>query len=259
MSGFISYINHVDNATVTGSATLGSLVPSTVQSTIIGEVTRLDGTTGQLMVDFGADQPVQALGLAMPPDGVVMDASDSIRWRLSSSAMGAGEVYDSGAVASGMSERYGIAGVLLPAEVTARYLQVDFNAPSLATQNHLDIGRLWAGPAFVPVMGMEAPLAWRSASGDSPEVRQGARSLIQFADQGVSARELEPVWPVLSEAEGDAALAFAEAVTTREQFFLSTRNTGIATRGLFVRCSDPPTVEDHGTHWSLSLGAIESK
>jgi len=109
-------------------------------------------TTDSLYFDFGANVSIDDLAL----DGLTLSQTDTIRHRLSSSGagQGAGDVYDSGAIAGGVVPGYDLHSVSLAATQSARFWRVDIVATSRASIGSFRVGRAWAGPSAIPTNGV---------------------------------------------------------------------------------------------------------
>jgi hypothetical protein len=108
-------------------------------------------------------------------DGI--QASDTIRYRLSATASGNSEKYDSGSLTAGMAPGSGY-HVHMPAAVVTgvRYATIEIASPTRITtpNDFIDLGGLWFGPRFDFSIGYAAPFRWSVTGSIAPQ--RAARS-----------------------------------------------------------------------------------
>lgn len=211
----LSWTNRVDGATFVTDSQTATLPASNLADPIHERVWRTSGATDAYVeIDFGASYDIRVLCLA----GLDISATDTIRHRLSNVSAGAGELLDTGAVASGVAEGYGIAPHILSAAVTARYWRIDISAPSRAANGFFSVGRAWADEGFQPTKNISFGLSetWL----DSSEVSQATRSGVQFVDNLVQRRGTAFSLGFLTEAEAkDDLREMQRLVGVRNQIF----------------------------------------
>jgi hypothetical protein len=209
----ISYINYVDLLTtlITASSSQpsGDLVVNNLKLPQMRNCHRSNsGVVNQVYnVDFisTANAPeIKVFGVFQPPDPGVyipkgadyrgefngwMASTDTIRNELSAITPAAHDVYDSGTAAGGWAKGYGVSTKVLTAAVAARYWTCTLAAPSLSSvPGFLDIGRLWAGPAFIPSLNFD--YGWSDTWVDGSQRTDVARSGGAFFDMMWKRREL---------------------------------------------------------------------
>lgn len=199
----ISYINRADAGTVTASDAVTGLAADNVQTPVVAKRWRVTSTTPWLEVDFGSAVEIGALALVFPRDTSFPTGADTVRHRLSAVAAGDGELLDTGAQAIGTVEGYGVHVHLLSAAVDAQYWRVDLSAPSLSTQGFIDLGRAWAGPAWVPELNMD--YGWRRAWADSSALAEAEKSGAQYVRAGAQRRTVEVAFGFMTEDDAEEA------------------------------------------------------
>ncbi|MBI1243759.1 MAG: hypothetical protein GC202_02045 [Alphaproteobacteria bacterium] len=182
MANFLfSYQNWIDQAgaALTASHEVTTLPVANLQNADILKVWRSAGSTVPwVQADLGQARAIRVLGLF----GLVALASgDTVRWRLGTTP-GAGDVYDSGAVACGRAPGYAKSLHCLAASLSARYVRVDLSAPSLAT-TYIDVGRLWVGDAWQGARNFSYGISHAIDDGKSKQVAaDGAPNSSVFVD-----------------------------------------------------------------------------
>lgn len=152
----LSYINLVAGAStiVTASSAAQTLPATNVQrNSPYNDFWQTSGTVNaSLYIDFGSSVSIDDIAL----DGLTIRGSDTIRTRLSTIAMGGGDIYDSGIVACNVAQGYDAYSLSFAATQSARYLQFDFVATSQASiSGNFRAGRVWAGPSIVPSVNVD--------------------------------------------------------------------------------------------------------
>lgn len=231
---WLSWFNWVDaaSATLTADVEAGDLVAENLRERQGYKVWRSDGlstgaTDAGLSVDFGRVREVEALAVMFPRsnDPTLYDepedfaASDTIRHRLSAVSAGAGELYDSGAVASGVLAGYGYHVVRLNAAVNARYWRIDLDAISRADLGYVDVARVWAGPVWAPAIGFSFGDGYGWGSDSS--VSRASRGVAEFVDNIEPLRTWSMALDGLSDEEREELLEFERRVTTGAQFLIA--------------------------------------
>ncbi|AWJ86317.1 hypothetical protein TSH58p_22640 (plasmid) [Azospirillum sp. TSH58] len=218
--------------------------------------------TVSLPVDLGSTQEVGVLALLQPDDAGWIDAdgeavgyldptSDTIRHRLDAATTGTGALYDSlyyrpsdylvdtldlhfaaqsyrefqNGLGSGVVRGYGLHAHILPAAVQARYWQPDVAFPSLGTTpGYLDLGLLWAGPAFRPSRNFV--YEWGDRWDDLSDVTEVRRSGQEFVDRGPKKRVLTFAFKSLTEPEAKVAMTELGRIagTSRQVLFIQEPN-----------------------------------
>ena len=229
---WLSYRNWVDAPTTTFAAAVEaseSLAATNLAQRQIYKVWRTDGmsagnTDASVVIDFGQVRAVQALALAWPrnndPDlyDEVPDiaSDDTVRHRLDAVTAGAGALYDSGVVATGALPGYAVHAIKLDAPVSARYWQIDLDAPSRATPGYLDLARAWAGPIVTPRIGFSYGdgAIWESDS----IVAKASRGASDFVETVDSLRSWNMQLDWVDDAERNAWFEFERLMTAAGQF-----------------------------------------
>lgn len=230
---WMSWFNWVDaeSAILSADAEAGELVVENLRERQGYKVWRTDGleegaTDAGFDIDFGQARTVQVLALVFPRENdpalydepVSFASDDTIRHRLSAVSAGAGELFDSGVVESGVADGYGYHVVKLDAPVSARYWRVDIDAISRAALSFVDVARAWAGPVFTPTIGFSFGdnYGWTSDSA----ISRASRGLAEFSDN------IEPVrtWTLqlegLSNTERNELIDFERRMTASGQFLI---------------------------------------
>jgi hypothetical protein len=183
-------------------------------------------TDAGFVVDFGRSREVQTLMLLFPRDDdsqrfdpiPAFAAGDTVRHRLSNLTPGANEVYDSGAIASGVASGYGYHHVVLDEAATARYWRCDLDAVSRAALGYVDVARAWAGPAFIPRVNFDwgDAYVWQSDG----QVPKAARGFSEFPDNVAALRAWTLNFGALSNEERNQLLEFERLMNSTGQFLV---------------------------------------
>ncbi len=231
---WLSWFNWVDAATasIAADAEAGDLVAENLRERQGYKVWRTDGlsagaTEAGFTVDFGRVREVEALALMFPrvndadayDEPAAFAADDTIRHRLSAVSAGAGELYDSTVIASGVLDGYGYHVIRLGAAVQARYWRCDLDAISRASLGYVDVSRIWAGPVFAPAIGFSFGDAY--GWGADVSVSRASRGVAEFVDNIDPVRTWAMSLDGLSNAERDELLEFERRVTTGAQFLIA--------------------------------------
>ncbi|MGR0183219.1 phage head spike fiber domain-containing protein [Azospirillum aestuarii] len=218
-------------------------------------------TSVALTVDAATVGEIGVVAVLQPDDAGYIDAdgdatgfmaaSDTIRHRLDAVTPGAGALYDSlyyrdpgylGATldlnftaqsyrefqndtGSGIVAGYGLHVHVLPAAVEARHWRCDIAAPSLATTpGYLDLGRLWAGPAFRPTRNFA--YEWSDSWDDLSDVTEVRRSGQEFVDRGPKRRRLTFAFKALTAEEAKVVMTELGRIagTSRQVLFIQEPN-----------------------------------
>jgi hypothetical protein len=252
-NGLISYINHID-ASGTIITTDSELIAQPVANIADRVVQRRWSTvagTATLQVDFGADVPIGFLGLF----GVSFGPSDTVRHRLSSVSMGAGEVLDTTALASGVVSGYDQSPYVLPSDVTARYWQCDIDAAA-----PFYVGRAWAGPTWR--FQINYSFGASEDEIDASTVTIAERSGVAYVDIGPTFRTAAISLDSMTVADRAQARAMVKAVGRRGQlvFVPDPDSPDISMEVLLARIDTAsPISEQFNDRFSKAIGLIEEK
>lgn len=198
-TSLLSWTNHVDatGTVIEAGSALSTLPAVNVADPVVQRAWRTSGSvTDHLLMDFGSTKDLQVLALA----GVSLGVGDTVRHRLDATTAGAGALLDTGSVVQTVAVENGMVLHVLSAAVQARYWRVDIDAPSRTATGYLDVGRAWAGPAFLPqrqpTYGMAQTYVDESIIEIAPvsgveHVRPGARRrVLAFSLDALSANEV---------------------------------------------------------------------
>jgi hypothetical protein len=230
---WLSWRNWCDanTASIEADSEIGDLVASNLAQRQGYKAWRTAGlstgaTDAGFDVDFGQVREVEALALVFPrtSDPTLYDepaafaATDTVRHRLSAVSAGAGELYDSGVIESGVLDGYGYHVVRLNAPVSARYWRVDLDAISRADIGYLDVSRAWAGPAFQPAIGFSFGdnYGW----GADVSVSRASRGVAEFVDNVEALRVWSMTLEGLSQVEAKELIEFERLMTSAGQFLV---------------------------------------
>ena len=231
---WLSWFNWLDASTsgIEADAEAGDLVVENLRERQGFKVWRTDGlslgaTDAGFDVDFRQVRAVQALALVFPrsndpaeyDEPASFASTDTIRHRLSAVSAGAGELYDSGVVASGVLDGYGYHVIKLSAPVNARYWRVDLDAISRADLGYVDVARAWAGPVFAPAIGFSfgESYGWQSDS----SISKASRGVGEFVDNVDSLRSWSMTCEGLSDNERETLIDFERRMTAAGQFLVA--------------------------------------
>lgn len=163
---------------VTTDSEVSTLPAANLLDTSRQVVWRSSVTTCKLMVDLGSSMSIQLVALA----GLNLPTTGTIRLRLSTVSMGAGDVLDTGAGAPDINVLYKTWAYVAAAAVNARYVQIDFTTSG----SYVEAGRLWIGAAFIPAINYEYNP--ENTTADMSQIRRGVRSGRTFTDAGPKVR-----------------------------------------------------------------------
>lgn len=213
---------------VTGSAEVAGMPASNLPDPQVGRRWRIAATAGSVTVDLGQARAMDVLVAVQPWDsddetrGYQMLAStDTVQHQLGTTA-GGSDVYDSGVIACGIQQGYGLHAHFPPATQTARYWT--FNFTSSAPQAFTDWGKLFCGPLILPSLNPIFGYAdeWRDASA----VGVAPRSGVEYVDQMQRQRAVSLAFDYLTESEGrDTFKELARVAALRGQVFFARDKT----------------------------------
>lgn len=185
-----------------------------------------DATDAGFTIDFGTVREVGVVALVFPRnnDPTLYDepaefaSSDTVRHRFSAVTAGAGELHDSGVIASGVVDGYGYHVYRLATPVSARYWRVDLDAISRADLGFVDVARAWAGPVFEPRVGFSFgdTYGW----GADAAVSKASRGVGEFPDNTEPTRTWALAVERLTDDERDDLLEFERRVYSVGQFLI---------------------------------------
>jgi hypothetical protein len=199
-NALLSWINHVDREGTlfqTDSQVTGAPAKQLAEP-IVAYPWRTNATTQSYVeIDWQADQPVRLLILA----GASLAGTDTVRHRLTADGglPTDGDQLDTGAIACGVAEGYGLHAYVLPATVQARYWRLDIDAPSRVDAGYFDVGRAWAGDAFQPERNYS--LGWQEQWQDASKIHTAPRSGAEFVEPRYQRRILTLALEALSRGE----------------------------------------------------------
>ncbi len=142
----IAHDNKWPAAALTASAQVSALPAQNTQVMPVRKPWRVSATSGFIDADFGANVALQ--DFAMPWSNLTVAATHRIE--LSTVAVGANDVLDTGVVSAGVLDGYPEIYHSEAAELSARYMRWTFTD---ATLTFLDIGFIFAGPGWRPTRG----------------------------------------------------------------------------------------------------------
>lgn len=245
---YLSWLNWLDaaSATITADAEAGDFIAENLrrrQGFKVWRTTDLeaDATEAGFTVDFGQVREIGVVALMFPRtnDSKLYDepadfaSTDTVRHRFSALTPGAGELLDTGAIASGVRDGYGYHVYRLATPVSARFWRVDLDAISRAAIGYVDVGRAWAGPVFEPAVGFDFGdnYGWGA---DAP-VSRASRGIAEFPDS------IEPVrvWTLtlggLSPAEAEDLIDFERRMNSVGQFLVVRSDVPAGMGEMFAR------------------------
>ncbi|MBP0493035.1 hypothetical protein [Roseomonas indoligenes] len=202
----------------------------------IGEVWRSNtggAVTHSVGLDLGTQVPLRLFGIGAPRDGVLPGTGAAWRVRLSNVGIGSSEVLNRGSLS--LDLRRGVVGLLLPAALTARYVQFSFSG--VAGDPYLQLGRIWAGDALVPAKGIA--FGWQRGVGDAGTIERAPVSGVSNAQRGATYRTLDFDLAYLTEDEAFALDDAGLALGTTRQAFISPLNSDFR-HAMFGKFATPP-------------------
>lgn len=229
MAARFSWVNAIDTAILTAGDQTSSLPVANLVDRRVQKVWRSGVSTSTWFgADFRNSVPVTIVGLF----GMTLAAADTVRVRLSNTAPGGGELWDSGTVACGVVPGFDQWVHILDGAITARYIRVDIAAASRAGIGSFDIGRAWAGDAFEPSVNFS--LGWKERWLDSSVVEKSLRSGARFVDAGAVRRSLDVTFDWLSESDRQQVLEMDRVIGRRGQMLFIPDDEGDLARGALL-------------------------
>lgn len=221
MTAMLSWADNVKSApTITALSASSALPVQNLADRRVQKVWRSLLTSSWFGVDFGANVPISVLGLF----GCTLLATDTVRHRLSTVSLGAGDVLDTGAVACNVQPRYFQHLTINSPALTARYWQCDIGAASRAALGYFDIGRAWAGDVWSPSINIDYGWAeyWQDDAGISKSQRSGA----VFTSDGALYRRLTATFQWLNDTDKASAMELDAACGSRGQMLFIPDSAG---------------------------------
>lgn len=215
MGAAFSYVNHLDDAATVLAASdqSASLPVGNLQDWRIAKVWRSGASIAAFFTaDLGSVKAIDAVGLF----GLQIGATDTVRIRLSTVALGASDVFDTTALASGIVAGYNQYLWLPGSTKNARYLKVDINAASLAAQGYFDLARCWVGALWSPAYNFKSGAEFLIK--DPSANARAVRSSIRFSDRFSKYRTANFTFGALSATEAAKADDMDLTVGTTQQF-----------------------------------------
>lgn len=139
-----SWTNHLRNATLTAAGEASGMPVANLAIEHRWQKWRSLATTTWFGADLGDSKSLQAFALT----GTNWSDAATVRLRLSASAVGDGDVLDTGTIAAGVDSRARQWIYVLDAALAARYMRLDI-ADDGNSDGFVEAGIGWAGPALV--------------------------------------------------------------------------------------------------------------
>ncbi|MGB4101077.1 MAG: hypothetical protein WBK91_04135 [Alphaproteobacteria bacterium] len=207
----VNWVQRPETSVAASSATVQNPATNLQQSYLRRRHRTLAGVTNyNLAFDFHQARDIGVIALAQPDDAGYLDsagvavgafaATDTVRHRLDLTTAGAGALLDTGAVAGNWAAGYGLHVHVPSSPITARYLNIDINAPSLlTTPAYCDLGLVWAGTMFRPAANFS--YGWSHVWQDGSAISRNQRSGLTLVDNAAKFRVLTLGLKSLREAE----------------------------------------------------------
>jgi hypothetical protein len=191
----LSWVNRCDTATASAQNAQATLPASNLKDPVVARPWRATTNGAWFQMDFGLSVSIDTLAIF----GALMNATDTVRHQLDVTTPGTGAVYDSTAVAGGITEGYNAHVTVLSSPVSARYWRCTLGASSRSGVTLTEVGRAWAGliwrPAANMILGGEFDMV------DASRVDQPELSRIRYVDRGAMQRVYRFGFDALTEAE----------------------------------------------------------
>lgn len=153
-----------------------------LRTPVLGEVWRTGaGSTRNLRVDLGSQRSITAVVLQAPRDGLLPEATATVRLTLSTSSQNG---TDAGDVTASLSMPRGYWCWVPAAAVNARYLRLQLTS----TQPYLQFGRMWVAGGLRTTKNI-AESGYEPGAVD--ETAQATRSQVQVTVPGLSEAEAD--------------------------------------------------------------------
>lgn len=190
MACALAYRNWADTALVTASSIAGGLGPGRVQTAHVAEKWRGQSGTETLYVDLGAIFPLDTIALF----GCNLTRYGSSRVRAAKTDVigSGGATYDTGWVIGAADPAYSAFMSLIPGQISARFLRLDFTDESVAA---LEAGKLFIGPRFEIVSGLSPGFEYGYADLSKRTYSRGGQS---YTDRNVSYRTVDLTFEFLT-------------------------------------------------------------
>lgn len=196
-NGVLSWVNLADSGTMSAGSAVATLPVNNLQDTVVQKVWRSNASTNTyVQVDLGSAQTVGVICLA----GLNIAATDTIAIALDVTTPGAGAVLSVAAAASNVVAGHGLWVYVLATSLSARYVRLTINAPSLVgTPGYIQAGRLWVGAAWQP--GRNFGYGWGQNWTDGSQIDTAPRSGAEYVNLGPKRRFVSFSFDGLTEAE----------------------------------------------------------
>ena len=185
----LAYDNYVDYSatTIVASSNVTTLPVSNLQDRRLAKVYR-STTPGNYTVDFdfGVSRTFQVLLIA----GALLDSADTVQWQGSTVSAGAGDVFDTGAVASNIKAGNWLSLQYFSTAQTARYVRLTVAATSRVSAGFADIGRVMIAP-IVPNLDRNPDWGLVDTWVDGSSCERGTRSGVRFVDVAFKLRTVQ--------------------------------------------------------------------
>jgi hypothetical protein len=201
MTSLFSWQNWIDTATLAAGDQATTLPVANLKDRRVQKCWRSGTSTATYFTaDFGAAQQIDVIALF----GLTLSETDTVRIRLSNTALGDGEILDTTALASGVLDGYDQYVYLPEASLSARYLRIDVDAASRAAIGNFDLGRAWVGPGWFPAIGysLGQGVKWN----DDSTVIRSPRSGATFVDKTPPYRSRDISFEWLSQDDQNALM-----------------------------------------------------
>lgn len=240
MPSGMSEVNWIDRAvSVTCVGEVATLPASRLQVERVSKRFRVANlspgdTARDVKIDFGAARPVTRIGwirnrrnsTVEEIEGPVFASTDLVRHKLSTSSAHAGDVYDSGWIASGVVDGVGYHDHIVPrdannAKRVAQFASFSFDAVSRATapNNYVDWGRAWYADTFEFEIGFAAPFTygWRDRATTTRSL-DGSSEYVNDRTRGW--RQINMLFRGVRMGERTPLLKFLERTRSGKRFYL---------------------------------------
>lgn len=226
MSCGLSWVNHIDAATLAASAEASLLPIGNLKDRKVQKVWRSGGSTSPYFTfDLGANKEIGVFGLF----GFTLADTDTVQLRLSTVSTSGTDVLDTGVIASDVEDGYNQWVYIPESPLTARYGRVDFVATSRVALGYMDGGRAWAGPLFEPNINFSS--GWGEGFSDLSIQEKARRSGATFVDALPPYRCIDASFEMINEAGRQQFLDLQRVAGRRSQVIFVPDVDGDMARG----------------------------
>lgn len=184
MGALFAWDNLIDTAALSANHAAGNCPVTNLADPIVQKPWRsLDASSAAFTAIFSTPTVLDFLLIA----GCTLSDTDTVQhklWDASNSL-----IYNSGAIASGIAEGYGLHFHLLSELTAAAKWECTIDASSREADGFFDVGRAWAGTSWQPTIGVD--VGYSAGWDDKADTIRAQMSGVNFTGDGAQFRRLD--------------------------------------------------------------------